>query len=170
MFAYALAALLLQPAAPSQELRIEVFKARRELVLYSGARLLKTYRIGLGFAPARRKSRQGDGGTPEGRYVVCRKNPASRFYLSLGLSYPNGEDAERGLAAGLISRAQHRRIRDALASGGCPPWNTRLGGEIFIHGNGSNSDWTLGCIALDDTDMKDLYQSVPVGTPVTIHP
>ena len=103
-------------------------------------------------------------------YAVCRKNPASAFYLSLGLTYPNAEDAERGLAAGLISRTQQRSIRDAIARGGCPPWNTALGGEIFIHGRGSGSDWTWGCIALDDADVKELYRLVPVGTPVRIYP
>ncbi len=87
MLAYALALLLLlQPAAPAQELRIEVFKARRELVLYSGKKPLKTYRVGLGLKPVGRKVRQGDRATPEGSYVVCRKNPASAYYLGLDLS------------------------------------------------------------------------------------
>jgi murein L,D-transpeptidase YafK len=170
MVSYFLALFLLQPAAPAQELRIEVFKARRQLVLFSGKTPLKTYRIGLGLDPGPRKVRQGDRRTPEGTYTVCRKNPASAFYLSLGLTYPNAEDADRGLASGLISRAQHRSIHDAIAKGRCPLWNTRLGGEIFIHGRGSGSDWTWGCIALDDTDIKELYDQVPVGTPVRIYP
>ncbi len=58
----------------------------------------------------------------------------------------------------------------AIDNGRCPPWNTRLGGEIFIHGRGSGSDWTLGCVALDDADMKELYDAVSLGTPVIIHP
>jgi lipoprotein-anchoring transpeptidase ErfK/SrfK len=49
-----------------------------------------------------------------------------------------------------------------------PLQNTRLGGELFIHGNGSQSDWTWGCVALDDKDIRELFDSVPVGTPVTI--
>jgi murein L,D-transpeptidase YafK len=170
MLAYAFAALLLQPTAPMQDLRIEIFKARRQLIVYSGERRLKTYRVGLGLDPVRRKSRRGDHATPEGRYRVCRKNPASAYYLSLALTYPNAEDAEQGLAAGLISRAESRRIRDTLAGGGCPPWNTALGGEIFIHGRGSRSDWTWGCIALDDPDIRELYRLVPLGTPVAIFP
>ena len=44
----------------------------------------------------------------------------------------------------------------------------RLGGEIFIHGRGSGSDWTWGCIALDDPEMKELFDAIPVGTPVVI--
>jgi lipoprotein-anchoring transpeptidase ErfK/SrfK len=50
------------------------------------------------------------------------------------------------------------------------PWNTALGGEIFIHGHGSGSDWTWGCVALDDADIQELYSLIPVGTPVRIHP
>ena len=51
-----------------------------------------------------------------------------------------------------------------------PPWDTKLGGEVFVHGRGAKSDWTLGCIALDDSDIEELYRLVPVGTPITIHP
>jgi len=150
--------------------RLVVRKARRELLVYSGDRLLKSYRVGLGTNPVPPKERQGDRATPEGRYVVCRKNPRSQFVLSLGLSYPNERDADRGLRAGLVTRAQHRRIVESARRGTCPPWNTPLGGEIFIHGSGSASDWTWGCVALDDADVRELYPRVPVGTPVLIEP
>jgi lipoprotein-anchoring transpeptidase ErfK/SrfK len=68
----------------------------------------------------------------------------------------------------LITRTQYQRIIDALKRKRQPPQYTRLGGEIFIHGNGSHSDWTWGCVALDDKDMRELFDAVPVGTPVTI--
>lgn len=150
--------------------RLVVRKARRELLVYSGEALLRTYRVGLGSNPVPPKSRQGDRATPEGRYVVCRKNPRSQFLLSLGLSYPNAADADRGLAAGLITRAQHLRILESARRGACPPWDTPLGGEIFIHGRGSTTDWTWGCVALDDRDVRELYPRVPLGTPVVIEP
>jgi hypothetical protein len=163
-----------EPAAPLPSPvpapRLVVHKARRELLLFSGERLLKSYRVGLGSNPVPPKARQGDRATPEGRYVVCRKNPRSQFLLSLGLSYPNAEDAERGLAAGLVDRRQHRRIVEAVRRGTCPPWDTPLGGEIFIHGRGSATDWTWGCVALDDDDVRELYPRIPVGTPVLIEP
>lgn len=150
--------------------RLVVRKARRELLVFSGERLLKTYRVGLGTNPVPPKERHGDRATPEGRYFVCRKNPRSQFVLSLGLSYPNGADAERGLKAGLVSPAQHRRVVESARRGTCPPWDTPLGGEIFIHGSGSASDWTWGCVALDDADVRELYPRIPVGTPVLIEP
>jgi murein L,D-transpeptidase YafK len=150
--------------------RLVVRKARRELLVYSGEKLLKTYRVGLGLNPVPPKKRQGDRATPEGSYVVCRKNPRSQFVLSLGLSYPSPADAERGLGAGLISRRQCLQILESARAGGCPPWNTPLGGEVFIHGSGSATDWTWGCVAFDDVDVRELFPRIPVGTPVVIEP
>ena len=101
---------------------------------------------------------------------MCVKNPKSKFYLSLGLSYPNEQDAARGLKAGVITQSQYEEIAGAIRRRGQPPWKTPLGGEIFIHGHGATGDWTRGCIALDDEPMRALYEVVPAGTPVTIRP
>jgi murein L,D-transpeptidase YafK len=158
--------LKLPLAAP----HILVKKGERRLLLFDGDRPLRTYRIGLGFTPTGDKTRQGDGRTPEGSFYVCVKNEASKFYRSLGLSYPDKTHAARGLRAGLINRAQHDEIISALDRRQRPPWNTRLGGEIFIHGNGSSNDWTWGCVALDDTDMKELFEAIPKGAAVVIEP
>ena len=98
------------------------------------------------------------------------KNDKSNFYLSLGISYPNAEDAERGLRDGLISRAQHDAIVKAIKRKAMPLQNTALGGEIYIHGNGAGSDWTWGCVALENEDIKELFSAVPIGTAVTIKP
>lgn len=154
--------------APLPDARIEIYKVKRELILYSNNKMVRTYRIGLGFSPEGPKQIQGDGRTPEGTYFVCVKNPKSKYYLSLGISHPNGQDAQHGLTAGLISPAEYQKIIEAEEQGKCPPWNTKLGGEIFIHGRGSASDWTLGCIALDDEHMRELYDATSIGTPVTI--
>jgi murein L,D-transpeptidase YafK len=159
-----------RPSATPAAIHIEIRKSDRRLLVVRGSEILHEYRIGLGFAPAGHKEREGDGRTPEGDYVVCVRNPESSYHLSLGLSYPNAADAARGLASGLIAQEQHDAILSALAAGDRPPWDTPLGGEIFIHGNGSQRDWTLGCIALDNTDMEELYALIPVGTPVRIRP
>jgi hypothetical protein len=86
------------------------------------------------------------------------------------ISYPNAEDAERGLAARLIDADEHRQILDAIRATGMPPQHTRLGGEIYIHGRGMHDDpqGTRGRIALNDDDMQDLYDRVGIGTSVTI--
>lgn len=155
---------------PIKDARIEVHKKERVLQLYSDGDVVREFSIGLGFNPKPPKRRQGDGATPEGEYSVCIKNPRSKYYLSLGISYPNPTDAERGLASGLISKEQRDQIIEAHDKGIRPPWNTRLGGEIFIHGSGSSADWTWGCIALDNEDMRELYSAVRIGTKVEIKP
>lgn len=155
---------------PLVEPKIEVVKSRRELTLYSGKTVVRVYRVGLGSNPSGDKRVEGDGCTPEGEFFICSKNPKSNYYLSLGLSYPSQADAERGLRDALISRVQHDQIISAIRAQECPPWNTRLGGEVFIHGNGSASDWTLGCVALDDKDVKELYDAIGKGVRVTIKP
>ena len=147
-----------------------VLKGKRRLELYSAGVLVRTYRIGLGTNPVPDKERQGDRATPEGEFYVFTKNDKSAFYLSLGISYPNAEDAERGLRDGLISRAVRDAIVKAIKRKATPPQNTALGGDIYIHGNGAGSDWTWGCVALENEHVKELFSVVPVGTPVTIRP
>jgi lipoprotein-anchoring transpeptidase ErfK/SrfK len=148
--------------------RIRISKGARRLELYSDGRLVRAYRVALGRSPVEDKERAGDYRTPEGEFYVCVKNAASKFYLSLGLSYPSKESAARGLRAGLIMRGEHARIVRALDAGLRPPWDTALGGEIFIHGGGTASDWTWGCVALDDADIRELFDAVPKGTKVVI--
>ena len=129
---------------------------------------MRSYRVGLGFNPVDDKIKEGDGATPEGAFYVFIKNQKSAYYLSLGISYPNAEDAERGLRDGLITKAQYKRIVSAIKKKAAPPQNTPLGGLIYIHGNGAQRDWTWGCVALEDKDMKKLFEAVTVGTTVVI--
>lgn len=150
--------------------RIVVKKAERRLFLYDGNKLSRTYRIGLGLSPDGDKIRQGDRRTPLGDFYVFTKNDKSQFYLSLGVSYPNAPHAERGLRDRLITKSQYDSIMSALKQKRTPPQNTALGGDIYIHGRGASSDWTWGCVALDDPNMKELFDAVKIGTPVTILP
>lgn len=155
---------------PIDQPRIVVKKRERRLFLYSGDKLLRTYRVGLGLSPVGDKVRQGDRRTPEGDFYIFTKNDKSAFYLSLGISYPNEAQAKRGLRDGLITRAQYDVIMDALKNKKAPPQNTALGGDIYIHGNGASSDWTWGCVALENEDIRELFNAVGVGTPVKIEP
>jgi lipoprotein-anchoring transpeptidase ErfK/SrfK len=149
--------------------RIEINKRKRKLFLYSEEKVVRIYKVALGFNPIDDKGRQGDGCTPEGKFYVCRKNSQSEYYLSLGISYPNAEDAARGLREGIITPEQYTQIMHAIRSQETPPWNTPLGGAIYIHGCGSQRDWTLGCIALDNDNIKELFAVVPNGTPLSIY-
>jgi murein L,D-transpeptidase YafK len=155
---------------PVEKPRIVVRKAARKLDFYNSDSLLRSYAVGLGFNPVPDKRREGDGATPEGEFYIFAKNNKSAYFLSLGISYPNEEDARRGLRDGLITKVQHDAILDAIQKKTAPPQYTKLGGLIYIHGHGARSDWTLGCVALENADIKELYDAVSVGTPVTILP
>lgn len=155
----ALCAISLRAAAapPLRADKVVVIKHRRLLLLLHKGKVVRRYRIALGFAPKGHKEREGDGRTPEGRYVIDWRNPKSRFTLSLHIDYPNRQD-----------RASARRR-------GVSP-----GGDIFIHGlpNGSRSvgkahtlrDWTLGCIAVTSEEIREIWHAVPNGTPIEIRP
>ena len=130
--------------------RIVVEKSERKMHLMHGPIKLRSYDVGLGFAPVGDKVQEGDGKTPEGVYYVDRRNPQSQFYLSLGISYPNEAD-----------------IAQAKALGVDP------GGDIFIHGRPKKYqsdliDWTLGCIAVTNREMREIYSMVELGTKIVI--
>jgi len=113
-------------------------------------RILRKYRVGLGFTPRGHKRIEGDGKTPEGAYFINRRNPQSSFHLSIGISYPNAKD------------------RAAAAAIGKKP-----GGDIFIHGRGpryqkARGDWTWGCIAVTDKEIEEIYSMVDNGTRIDI--
>jgi L,D-peptidoglycan transpeptidase YkuD (ErfK/YbiS/YcfS/YnhG family) len=84
------------------------------------------------------------------------------------LDYPRPEDACRGLDKSMLDQETYQKIIQAHERRHVPPWNTPLGGEIFIHGHGTGWNWTRGCVALDNT--KALYELIPIGTPVEIFP
>jgi murein L,D-transpeptidase YafK len=158
------------PLSKMENPRIVIKKEKRRLELFDGEKLIKTYTVALGFAPTGDKEKQGDGKTPEGEFYIFTKNNQSKFYLSLGVSYPNIEDAHRGLEAKTITKNQYAKIVKAFNAKKAPPQNTKLGGDIYIHGGGTGRDWTWGCVALDNKNIKELFDTIPVGASVKIEP
>jgi murein L,D-transpeptidase YafK len=130
---------------------IEVHKADRKMYLLHNQTILESYDVALGFAPVGHKQVEGDGKTPEGAYYINRRNPNSNYHLSIGISYPDVNDAT---AAQLL---------------GQPP-----GGNIYIHGGPTGPiyqrDWTAGCIAVTDKEIEQIYAMVRDGTIVNIVP
>jgi hypothetical protein len=155
---------------PLKEPNIIVLKSERRLELYDEDLLVGAYPVALGREPFGDKKAEGDGRTPEGNYFICTRNEQSRFYLSLGISYPNKEDAKEALDSGTIDRETYDLISAAADNLSKPPWDTPLGGEIMIHGIGSHEDWTEGCVAVNNNVMDVLWQYCPLGTPVIIKP
>jgi murein L,D-transpeptidase YafK len=137
--------------------RIIINKAKRELLLMYGGKVVRSYAVALGRNPVGAKTRQGDGKTPEGVYSISGRNPASAFHRALRVSYPNSAD-----------RAQAKKLGVAT------------GGDIMIHGlpNGQGNigkahrltDWTEGCIAVTNEEIEEIWGMVPDGTKVEINP
>ena len=153
---------------------IRVWKRERKLFLMSGDKVARELRMALGSQnPTGQKVKRGDGATPEGRYFIAEldEKPETGRYgaRSMRLSYPSVEDARRGLRAKLIDRASYIAIVRAVRAGEVPPQHTALGGSIRIHGGGSQHDWTLGCIALEDEDAIAVFAEVGKGTRVDIY-
>ncbi|QIB67257.1 L,D-transpeptidase family protein [Kineobactrum salinum] len=149
---------LLQPVlALPQADQVLVVKSERTLYLKREGKSLRAYRIALGPVPWGHKRQAGDERTPEGHYVLDFKNPDSRYYKSIRISYPNLQDRFRAQSLGVSP-----------------------GGNIMIHGQPPDAEWppevaqlfnwTDGCIAVSNEDMDEIWQAVSVGTPIEIRP
>lgn len=147
-----------------------VKKKDRILALWDGEQLIDSFNIDVGKVPEGDKKVQGDCKTPEGKYYIGYQNPNSHYYLSLGISYPNKEDAQEALNNGQIDQSTYNSIANAIDSGSQPPANTILGGGITVHGRVDDQRWTRGCIAVDNDVMDLLWESCPVGTEIIIYP
>lgn len=146
-------------AAPEEQAdRIIVSKSDRKMYLLRGADVLKTYDVSMGMAwGAGHKQREGDQRTPEGDYLIDWRNPKSVAHLSLHISYPNAAD------------------KTAAAANGYSP-----GGDIMIHGlpNGWGAlgrwhtwlNWTDGCVAVTNAEMREIWSLTPTGTPISLYP
>ncbi len=157
--------------------QIEVFKYDRRLRAICSAGQVLEFRIALGRRPFGDKQRKGDLRTPEGYYRVAEPARASEYHVFIALDYPSVVDADQGLDRGDIDAQTYLEIVRAVLQGRLPPQDTPLGGAIGIHGEGEGrqgrsrgSDWTLGCIALDDRNARFIGDRVHVGTPVVIRP
>ena len=149
---------------------VVVHKSARNIALCDQGTLVANYRHGLGFAPVGDKFREGDGRTPEGVFYAASLLPMSAYYKAFLISYPDKGDAVRGLDAGMITLAQKNAIDAAQTNCVTPPQTTDLGSYVEIHGMGSASDWTLGCVALDNTSVDALYATIGVRDTIVIVP
>ena len=153
---------------------IRISKRKKAVFVYRGVELIDRIPADFGNNVVSDKVRRGgqhspdDWRTPEGSFFVVAKNPNSQYYKALVLNYPTAEDARRGLRQGLISQREYKTIVDAEANFAMPPMTTLLGGWIEIHGSGTGgaTNWTQGCIAIENERLDRIWNLVHVGTPV----
>lgn len=156
--------------------KIVIDKSDHTLALFAGNTWLKSYHVDFGEGGYGDKERAGDRKTPEGNFYVTEKSvltPSDKYLGSrwMRLSYPNIEDAQRGLKQGIIDQQTYDAIVAAVNSGQTPPQRTALGGGIGIHGGEApefSDNWTWGCIGLTNGDVEDFFDYISVGTQVTI--
>lgn len=137
--------------------KVVVIKSKRVLMVMRNGEILKIYKIALGKNPVGHKTREGDQKTPEGNYILDSRNSNSKYHLSMHISYPNESD-----------------ILNSKKNGVSP------GSGIMIHGVTRElealgrfhrfSDWTNGCVAVTNFEMKEIWKLVPDGTPIEIKP
>ena len=142
---------------PLQADHVIVFKAARRLELLNSGKVVANFPIALGEHPHGPKQRQGDGRTPEGRYIIDGRNADTRWTRELHISYPDARD----------------RVHAAAV-------HVEPGGAIFIHGLPRDygpfdppawyRDWTDGCIAVGNLAIVKIWDAVPDGTPIDILP
>jgi len=160
----------LSPCDTTPDTYVVIRKSARAMAWCESGRLIKVFEAGLGFSPTGDKAREGDGQTPLGTFYIPRRIPSSQFYRAFLISYPDIEDADQALKRGSISAWQHRSVVEAQKACREPPQQTSLGGLIEIHGEGGSSDWTLGCVAVDNSAIDQLWRTLDVGDSVIIVP
>jgi murein L,D-transpeptidase YafK len=149
--------LIASPAQAQQADLVVVSKAESRLYLQHAGKRFASFKVAFGAHPQGHKHQEGDERTPQGKYVLDAKNPNSRYYKAIHISYPNAQD------------------RAAAKARGVSP-----GGQVMIHGQRNGLawlapiaqlfDWTDGCIALSNADMETVWKAVDVGTPIQIDP
>ncbi|MDH4101253.1 MAG: L,D-transpeptidase family protein [Nitrospirota bacterium] len=137
--------------------KVVVVKSERVMQIVKNGTIIRSYQVALGQDPIGHKTRRGDKKTPEGTYLLDRRNPRSEFYKSIHISYPNETDRMRARREGVAP-----------------------GGEIMIHGLPRGKelvgelhsvlDWTRGCIAVTNEEMDEIWEMIPDGTPIEIRP
>lgn len=119
---------------PPAEIYLRAFKDERLLELWAAKTtgkpmtLVHAYPVAGQSGKLGPKRREGDRQVPEGFYEIDRFNPASKFWLSLGINYPNKSD---------------RILSD----------KEKPGGDIFIHGDNRS----IGCLAMTDPIIEEIY-------------
>jgi len=164
--------LLLAPSQYQVD-EIRVYKTKHRMQMLFEGKITKTYKVMLGRGGMDPKRKEGDNLVPEGKYELDFRNPASKFYKSIHITYPNETDIERARREGV-----------------------NPGSDIFIHGMPNNVveindvltdlglegiddeaietlfpriDWTAGCVAVKNGEMEEIWQNVPIPTPITIY-
>ncbi|MGA3048938.1 MAG: L,D-transpeptidase family protein [Terracidiphilus sp.] len=146
-----------EPSSTQKADSVLILKKDHALELLAAGKVIKTYKVALGQGGLAPKEREGDARTPEGHYVIDARNADSHYHRALHVSYPSAEDRKRAARLGVAPGG-------AIMIHGLPNGMGWLGAKHRLY------DWTLGCIAVTDDEIDEIWNLVPVGTPVEIRP
>jgi murein L,D-transpeptidase YafK len=147
-----------QPMSSTIADNIVVDKSDRKMYLYRGGSLIKTFPVSLGANDYQGpKVKRGDKRTPIGTYRIVNKRCHAVKYMAMTISYPNAADVARAKAAGVDPGS-------LITIHGQPHWNADGHGDAYT----LSKDWTDGCVALTNSDMRTLWSMVRVGTSITL--
>jgi len=136
---------------------IVILKKDHVMELLAAGKVIRTYRVALGQGGLLPKQKEGDARTPEGRYVIDAKSEHSKYHKALHVSYPDAAD-------------RRRAARMGVSPGGAIMIHGLPNGKGWVGGRHRLFDWTLGCIAVTDEEIDEVWTLVAVGTPVEIRP
>jgi len=136
--------------------KVLVVKSEQKLHLLRQDRIIKSYRVSLGKQDGP-KQYEGDQRTPEGTYWINWRQHSKKYHLAMHISYPNASDLKRAYQL-----------------------NKPVGGMIMLHGTPTDEEypewffhtlnWTDGCIALTNDDMREIWELVKDNTMIEIRP
>jgi hypothetical protein len=159
-----------RPPTPVHDYRIVVAKAAHRLEVYHDDAFVASYAIALSHRGLQPRRTWADALTPEGVFLIASMQYRSHF----GPRQMLLDTSQQAVADYLQEYGEEGRAR-------LQAWETRQGpldtiwevydfneaypqqpiwNDILIHGGGSQSDWTLGCIALDNDDLLALFDTL----------
>lgn len=178
LIVFAVIGTVFVPVNADENIEVVISRSKHQLAVKKDGVNLRTFKVAFGSGGRKAKLREGDHTTPKGDYQISKVRDSDRFYMFIQLNYPNVDDAKRAYKNHTISDKQYQAILDAHMFGYLPPQNTALGGAIGIHGIGQEtpdkieihqiSDWTQGCIAMRNDEIKELNRYIDVGTKISI--
>ncbi len=137
--------------------RILVVKKDRKMYLYKDGKVQSVIPISLGKNPVGHKQQKGDNRTPEGEFFIHRKLCSPKYYRSLCISYPRPQDKAKAQARGVNPGGD-------ITIHAQPTWNADGKGDGYT----LSRNWTQGCVAVTNAEMKKLWYAVREGVPITI--
>ena len=137
---------------------IVIYKSKRTMQTYHRGQKVKLYMISLGMKPDGRKRFEGDLKTPEGLYYIDERDAISSYHKNLGISYPNKQDST-------YAALQGKSAGSEIKIHGFPNKHRKVDERELM-----NTDWTLGCIAVTDHEIDELFTWVRNYCPILILP